>query len=244
MSALGHFLEDEGLATTGVSLIRMHAEKIKPPRSVWVPFELGRPLGAPNNPLLQRQVLERVLSLLESDDGPTVLVDFEYDGDVAERDSTWRAPWETYQPIDLADGAAALNALQSEISALEPLYAGAVADKGRTTVGTSKLDMSTVAAHIVSFLGGPHENSPREDLSAAMTLRFGADDLKAYYMEAAAHGGHPSSWQLGEWFWRHTVAAQIFVDLRRQGLETEDRRFKIVGSSGLVPRDWVEALGL
>ncbi len=244
MSVLGHFLEDEGLATTGISLIRLHAEKIKPPRSVWVPFELGRPLGPPNDPALQRQVLARALSLLESDDGPAVLVDFEYDGDVAERDESWQAPWETCGSVDLTDGAAVLRSLEAEISNLQPLYARAVADKGRTTVGVSKLHMSTIAEHVVSFLSGPHENSPRADLSAAMTLRFGADDLKAYYMEAAAHGGRPSSWQLGEWFWRHTVAAQILVDLRRQGLETEDRRFKIVGSSGLVPRDWVEALEL
>ncbi len=244
MSVLGHFLEDEGLATTGISLIRMHAEKIKPPRSVWVPFELGRPLGPPNNPVLQRQVLECALSLLESDAGPSVLVDFEFDGDVAERDAAWHAPWATYQPVDLSNSAAALKSLEEEIAALEPLYSRALADKARTTLGVSKLDMSTIAAHVVSFLTGPHQDSPRADLSAAMSLRFGADDLKAYYMEAAAHGGRPSSWQLGEWFWRHTVAAQILVELRRQGLETEDRRFKIVGSSGLVPRDWVEALGL
>lgn len=244
MSVLGHFLEDEGLATTGVSLIRMHAEKIKPPRSVWVPFELGRPLGPPNNPALQRQVLECALSLLESDAGPAVLVDFAYDGDVAERDATWQAPWETHRPVDLSDSAAVLKSLETEIAVLQPLYSRALADKARTTVGVSKLDMGTIATHVVSFLNGPHQNSPREDLSAAMALRFGADDLKTYYMEAAAHGGNPSSWQLGEWFWRHTVAAQILVELRRQGLETEDRRFKIVGSSGLVPRDWVEALGL
>lgn len=244
MCVLGHFLEDEGLATTGVSLIRMHAEKIKPPRSVWVPFELGRPLGPPNHPALQRQVLERALSLLESDDGPSVLVDFEYDGDIAERDADWRAPWQTYQPVDLSDGATVLKSLEQEIAALAPLYTRAVREKARTTVGVSKLDMATIASHVVSFLSGPHENSPRDDISAAMTLRFGADDLKAYYMEAAAHGGQPSSWQLGEWFWRHTVAAEILVDLRRQGLSTEDRRFKIVGSSGLVPRDWVEALEL
>ncbi|MBT5161958.1 MAG: hypothetical protein HOL89_19300, partial [Alphaproteobacteria bacterium] len=49
MSALGHFLEEEGIATTIISLIRVHSEKVRPPRSLFVPFELGRPLGAPND---------------------------------------------------------------------------------------------------------------------------------------------------------------------------------------------------
>lgn len=244
MSVLGHFLEDEGLATTGISLIRMHAEKIGPPRSLWVPFELGRPLGPPSDPALQRRVLERALGLLQSDEGPTLLVDFEYDGDIAEQDSSWRPPLETNELVDLENQTAVLDALRQEVAFLEPLYNQAKAERGRTTVGIAKLDLAAVTEHIVSFLDGPHEDSPRADLSAAMTLRFCGDDLKAYYIEAASLSGRPSSWQLGNWFWRKTVASQILVELRRQALETDDRRFKIAGGSGLVPRDWVEHLGL
>ena len=40
MSALGHYLEEEGIATVAVVLIRPQAEKTKPPRALWVPFEL------------------------------------------------------------------------------------------------------------------------------------------------------------------------------------------------------------
>jgi hypothetical protein len=48
---------------------------IKPPRALWVPFDLGRPLGPPNNAAFQRQVLTALLKLLEAIAGP-LLVDF------------------------------------------------------------------------------------------------------------------------------------------------------------------------
>ena len=66
MGALAHYLEAEGVPTTQVSLIREHTETINPPRALWVPFELGRPLGAPEDPGLQRRVLMAALNLLEA----------------------------------------------------------------------------------------------------------------------------------------------------------------------------------
>ena len=57
MSALGHYLEEEGIATTQISLIREHTEAMKPPRALWVPFVLGRPFGVPNDAAFQRRVV-------------------------------------------------------------------------------------------------------------------------------------------------------------------------------------------
>jgi hypothetical protein len=53
VSALGHYLEEEGIATVAVVLIQPQAENTKPPRALWVPFELGRPFGPPNDPAWQ-----------------------------------------------------------------------------------------------------------------------------------------------------------------------------------------------
>ena len=61
MGALGHYLESEGLATAGLSLVRLHSEKIRPPRALWVPFELGRPLGVPNDAAFQTRVLRALI---------------------------------------------------------------------------------------------------------------------------------------------------------------------------------------
>jgi len=71
-------LEGEGISTTQISLIRVHTEIIRPPSELWVPFELGRPLGAPGNPWLQRRVLLAVLELPDAPEGP-LLVDFPED---------------------------------------------------------------------------------------------------------------------------------------------------------------------
>ena len=49
MGGLGHYFESEGIASTQISLVRVHTENIKPPRALWVPFELGRPFGVPND---------------------------------------------------------------------------------------------------------------------------------------------------------------------------------------------------
>ena len=75
MNALAHFLEEAGIATTGISLIREHTMRMQSPRGLAVPFEPGRPFGAPNEPDFQRRVLKAALDLLPRMDGP-VLEDF------------------------------------------------------------------------------------------------------------------------------------------------------------------------
>jgi len=67
VGALGHYLEEEGIATVGISLIRPQTENTKPPRALWVPFELGRPFGSPNDPRFQRRVLLAALRRARAD---------------------------------------------------------------------------------------------------------------------------------------------------------------------------------
>jgi hypothetical protein len=72
VGGLAHYLEDEGIPTTQISLIREHTELIRPPRALWVPFDLGLPLGAPDDPELQIRVLRAVLGLFERESGPVL----------------------------------------------------------------------------------------------------------------------------------------------------------------------------
>ena len=72
MSALGYYLEQEGIATVSISLIREHTAALDPPRALWVPFMLGRPVGVPNDPKFQRKVVVAALNLLERDYGPLI----------------------------------------------------------------------------------------------------------------------------------------------------------------------------
>ena len=41
MGALALYIEDEGVPTVGLSLVREHTAALKPPRALWVPFMLG-----------------------------------------------------------------------------------------------------------------------------------------------------------------------------------------------------------
>ena len=55
---------------------------MNPPRALWVPFELGRPIGAPDEPDFQRRVVEAALALFAAPDGP-VFLDCKINADVA-----------------------------------------------------------------------------------------------------------------------------------------------------------------
>jgi hypothetical protein len=86
VSALGHYLEEEGIATVAVVLIRPQAENTKPPRALWVPFELGRPFGPPNDPAFQKRVIVAALGMLVEDGGPVRIIDFPDDDQRARPD--------------------------------------------------------------------------------------------------------------------------------------------------------------
>ena len=63
-------LEREGITTVSLSLLREITVLIKPPRTLFVPFPMGFPLGEPNNSDLQRRVIAAALALLERNDVP------------------------------------------------------------------------------------------------------------------------------------------------------------------------------
>ena len=75
MCVIARVFEEEGLATVSIALVKEHAAKVKPPRALFVPFPYGYPLGKPDDPEFQHQVIAAAFNLLEGPEGP-VLVDF------------------------------------------------------------------------------------------------------------------------------------------------------------------------
>ncbi len=63
-------LERAGITTVSVSLLREVAQVINPPRTLFVPFPMGFPLGEPNNAELQHQVIAAALALLPRSEVP------------------------------------------------------------------------------------------------------------------------------------------------------------------------------
>ena len=103
------------------------------------------------------------------------------------------------------------------------LTTAGVAQHGRTTVGLSAMPIVDCGRYIADWFRGKAPSSPREGFSAILMLRFAVDDLKAYYLEAAAAGSSmPSSRQLGDWFWNYTAAGRR--DRRAAGNRSGQRR--------------------
>ena len=240
MSALGHLIEQRGIATAAIGLIRLHMEKIRGPRGLWVSFELGRPLGEPENADFQRRVLLAALRLLERDDGPVILEDYAEAAPGRLPETGWTpAVTPPAVPMPAADASAAewAHALQAELAAVLPAWDRVHEVRGYTTVGGGRLPLDAWASLVCSFLAdGPTGPSPVPDLRAIQAARYVIDDLKALYTEAAvAPGTNPSSKQVLDWFWDHTVAAQLIRTVRKVCLASSDKVLAIVGSNQLVP---------
>ena len=77
MSLVAAELERRGVATVAIQLLREVAEKVRPPRALFVPFKHGYPLGVPNEPARQHKVIEAALRLFENPSlTPPALVDY------------------------------------------------------------------------------------------------------------------------------------------------------------------------
>ena len=70
-------LERRGISTVALQLLRTVAERVRPPRALFVPFAHGYALGAPGDVELQHAVIDAALALLEDESrcGP-LLVDY------------------------------------------------------------------------------------------------------------------------------------------------------------------------
>jgi hypothetical protein len=229
VSALGHYLEEEGIATVAIALIRPQAEHTRPPRALWVSFELGRPLGPPSDPAFQKRVILSALGMLVEGGGPVRIVDFP-DHDPREvPDANWQAPLSPHpNPPPLAgEGVALADAVEAELRAMAPAYAASCVARERSTVGLSGLPPAECGAYVAAWLRGERPASPVGDMSPGLALRFAIDDLKAFALEAALTPGRkPSSQQLGDWLWNETVLGAGLQVLRRTILAGDDERLK------------------
>ena len=245
MGALGHYLEEEGIATVGISLIRPQTENTKPPRALWVPFELGRPFGPPSDAKFQRRVLLAALHLLEREQGPVILDDFADDDPRAQPDPAWRPPVLPAGADNAAKDADALaDRLEAEISQLQNAHRQWVEYNGRTTVGLSGLGISGAGRYVAEWVRGKSPPSPREGYSAPLLMRFAVDDVKAFCLEAAAAGtARPSSRQLSDWFWNESAAGAALYALRDTCLGSDDERLKLIAGNFIIPAARVRSTG-
>jgi len=68
-------IEAQGISTVGVSIVREYTEKIKPPRSIFLKWPFGHPLGEPGNRAQQWAVLMKALDALSTISTPGTILD-------------------------------------------------------------------------------------------------------------------------------------------------------------------------
>ncbi len=76
MGLIAGVLEQHGIATVCIALVRSVAEKVRPPRALAVPFRFGAPLGEAGDEAGQLAVMRAALRLLDETGPPAVLRDY------------------------------------------------------------------------------------------------------------------------------------------------------------------------
>ena len=197
---LAHTLERHGIATVQLASIRTYPERIRPPRALYCEFPLGRPLGRPGDPDLQRRVLEAALALLERPEGP-VLEDFP-----VRIDDDAGSPLACPVPPRHDPG---VHPAVDEARALRPAYERQLARSGRTTVG-QVVDADGIP-DAVAALVRLAEGNPLDGAGLPGPTRAVGLDVRAYYEEAAlALADHvPGARQAETWVYWHTEAGAV-----------------------------------
>ena len=207
---------------------------------MWVPFELGHPMGSPNNAAFQRRVLLALLKLLEVPDGP-LLDDFPEDETEVDEVTVLACPVNFVQDMVEAGKTDHIQvAFRREMTAMRPWYDMAVAKRQRTTVGVSGIEPQALGDFIYAFVRGEKPENPRDDVSLVYTLKMAVEDLKAYYVEGVtAQPGQAgaSSQVLKDWFWDETVAGKVLLALKKVCETSTDNMMSLIGAHFIVPGD-------
>jgi hypothetical protein len=72
---IARVLEETGICTVCLNMRREVAENVKPPRTLFVKFPFGAPLGAPGEVETQQAVIMEALEILVKATEPGIIVD-------------------------------------------------------------------------------------------------------------------------------------------------------------------------
>ena len=75
MGLIQRAIEAEGIPTVGISILKEVTQKVRPPRSVYLRYPFGHPLGEAFNARQQRAILFDALRALETIAEPGTIVE-------------------------------------------------------------------------------------------------------------------------------------------------------------------------
>ena len=224
MSVLARVFEEAGLTTVAVALVREHAERVRPPRALSVPFYFGYTMGKPDDPDFQHQVLSAALATLEAGSGP-VLADYpEEAGPIGlpQASEVSASSNGDTKPLDAA----------GEITALRGYYERWQEQRGRTAVGVTGIPQRQFRG-IIRFLEAYAESDDADmddrpaDVSVPQFVRYCADDLKAFCYEARmAQRPNDGEEDIHRWFWGETAVGALIDSITQRLNGTGDAKLQ------------------
>ena len=194
------------------------SEAVVPPRALWVPFALGRPLGATDDAEFQKNVMRTAFGLLDTAVEPTI-EDYPLEAPDKGLSETWSCP------LNLTPEASGslVERLLAEVARLRPWAIETRRQRGRTLFGISgaKEDQVDELARVFVAIAetGDVTSEPVTDeitwmFEMPLLLRHIADDLRTFYHEAiAAQPGSnaPAHDALNRWIFSETVLGETLV---------------------------------
>ena len=205
MGTLASVFEHAGFATVALSSIRGQIETTSPPRALHCDFPLGRPLGKPNEPEFQREVITSALSLLEEPAGP-VLVDYPISIE-DDADTPLSCP---IPPANTSDR----DPAASEALGLLPAWRRTQETYGRSTVG--KVVTAEQVPDMLDLFARIADGESWEEVGFPGDPTKIAADIKNFYEEAAISLADtpPSARRAESWFVNETVGGKTIQKAR------------------------------
>ncbi|MYC33582.1 MAG: hypothetical protein F4X64_10450 [Chloroflexi bacterium] len=221
MSVLARVFESAGLTTVAIALVREHAERVRPPRALWVPFYFGYALGKPDDPDFQHLVISAAMEMVQAEEGP-VLVDYpEEAGPIGLPQASEASTAENGKPAKPLDAA-------GEITALRGYYERWQEQRGHTAVGITGIPQRRFRG-IIRFLEAYAASDAADmderpaDVSVPQFARYCADDLKAFCYEARmAQRPNDSEPDIHRWFWGETAVGTLIDSITQRLNATGD----------------------
>ncbi len=213
------------MSTTGIVLIEEHAQRVKPPRMLAVPFFFGNALGEADDAKYQHKVLQHAFDLLDRNEGPVLeslpddmIPDILMQGSETTNESEEKG-------LNAADELTALRAYYEQWTK---------AHKDRTSVGLSTIPQRRFRG-IVRFLEGyiSGEETDMKERPAEFTvpqfIRYCVDDLKAFYYEARmVQRPDGADREIHEWFWSESAMGALVMSLAQRMRDDEDAEVQAI----------------
>ena len=219
MGALANYIERAGVATVSISLIREQSEAVRPPRALWVPFALGRPLGSAGSAEFQKNVMRAAFRMLETAIEPTI-EDYPIEAPAEAEAGNWVCPVN----FPIAETGSITDRLIAEVNRLAPWAAETRKSRGRSLFGVTGAAIDQVE-NVARALGAMAEDGnisqiPESEIKwtfgMPLLVRHLADDLRTFYHEAIAAQPGPSAPNheaLNNWIFTGTALGEALQEI-------------------------------